>query len=238
MKIKQLFSLLGIALLLMAVFGFSILKNKQRIQFQTQIQFTAPTLFLDDSIVNKLLTQKWDVESLKTKDSLDLNMLENYLETIPFVERADVYLLPSGTLGVLCTERTPLFKIASNTSSYVDRFGVKFPYVENSSLLLPVFEGMPSEEQLDEIVQLVEGLNEDGFMSKEVTQISLENNQKDYQLRLKTFDFKVILGGSDQLEEKIKKLKVFCAYQKVQDSLTGYPSINLKFKNQVVALRP
>jgi cell division protein FtsQ len=97
---------------------------------------------------------------------------------------------------------------------------------------------MPSEEQLDEIVQLVEGLNEDGFMSKEVTQISLENNQKDYQLRLKTFDFKVILGGSDQLEEKIKKLKVFCAYQKVQDSLTGYPSINLKFKNQVVALRP
>ena len=165
-------------------------------------------------------------------------MLENYLETIPFVERAEVYLLPSGTLGVLCTERTPLFKIASNTSSYVDRFGVKFPYVENSSLRLPVFEGMPSEEQLDEIVQLVEGLNEDGFMSKEVTQISLENNQKDYQLRLKSFDFKVILGGSDQLEEKIKKLKVFCAYQKVQDSLTGYPSINLKFKNQVVALRP
>ena len=33
----------------------------------------------------------------------------------------------------------------------------------------------------------------------------------------------------------IKKLKVFCAFQKVQDSLTNYKKINLSYINQVVA---
>ena len=45
----------------------------------------------------------------------------------------------------------------------------------------------------------------------------------------------IVITSLDEISEKIKKLKVFCAFQKVQDSLTNYKKINLSYINQVVA---
>jgi hypothetical protein len=45
----------------------------------------------------------------------------------------------------------------------------------------------------------------------------------------------VVFGAPTRIQEKIKKLKVFCAFQNVQDSLGKYQKINLSFKKQVVA---
>jgi len=52
---------------------------------------------------------------------------------------------------------------------------------------------------------------------------------------LRSFPFKVILGDASQLNEKLEKLKVFCAFQLNQDSLKGYDKINLSYDKQVVA---
>jgi len=43
------------------------------------------------------------------------------------------------------------------------------------------------------------------------------------------------LGNENALNEKIEKLKVFCAFQNIQDSLINYKKINLTYTNQVVA---
>jgi hypothetical protein len=48
----------------------------------------------------------------------------------------------------------------------------------------------------------------------------------------------VILGNTTSLNEKIEKLKIFCAFQNIQDSLSGYQKINLTYTNQVVATTP
>jgi len=63
--------------------------------------------------------------------------------------------------------------------------------------------------------------------------IRLEKNQ--YHLHLKSYDFQVVFGTPDRAQEKINKLKMFCAFQNVQDSLKTFQKINLSYKRQVVA---
>jgi len=54
-------------------------------------------------------------------------------------------------------------------------------------------------------------------------------------MHLKSYPFEVILGNTSTLNKKIEKLKIFCAFQNIQDSLRGYKKINLTYSNQVVA---
>ena len=70
-------------------------------------------------------------------------------------------------------------------------------------------------------------------MKSELDKIVFEKNE--FRINLKSFDFDIIFGNSKRFKEKVEKLKVFCAFQKVQDSLTNYPLVNLNYLNQVIA---
>ena len=81
--------------------------------------------------------------------------------------------------------------------------------------------------------KLIRRLKADPFLGKELEIITLEENQ--YLLELKSYDFQIIFGKSKSIDEKIKKLKVFCAFQKTQDNLLKFKKINLSYNKQVVA---
>ena len=66
--------------------------------------------FLNDSIVNKLLTQNLLSKYSLQKDSLDLNILENKMNKIPEFKNVEIFLFPEGELTFQITERKPLFK--------------------------------------------------------------------------------------------------------------------------------
>ena len=76
----------------------------------------------------------------------------------------------------------------------------------------------------------------DNILKLELETLFLEGST--YKMRLKSYPFEVILGNANTLNEKIEKLKVFCAFQNVQDTLSGYEQINLTYSNQVVATTP
>ena len=84
--------------------------------------------------------------------------------------------------------------------------------------------------------RLIEKLKLDSFISTELETLYLEGST--YKMQLKSYPFEVVLGSPSLLNEKIEKLKVFCAFQNVQDSLSGYKKINLTYLNQVVAITP
>ena len=225
------FSLMS--LFLVVSFWFSHEKNSQRKNDEIAIYFTDSQLFFDPSLVNKLLTQKSEAGSAFRKDSLDLNMLENQLKSVPEVKNAEAYFLPEGSLSVELTERNPLFKAGYNSTFYVDQegklFGTKILDKEN----YPVFISSIQTISIKTTAELIESLLEDTFIASELKEVSFENNN--YWLNLKSYPFEIQLGKPTEIKEKIEKLKVFCAFQKLQDTLNGYKKINLSYKNQVVA---
>ena len=224
------------SLIFIASYWFSQNEYGKKNKLSVNINYSNPPLLLNDSLVNKLLTQNLPVKFSLQKDSLDLNILEKKMNKIPEVENMEIFLLPQGVISFYITERKPLFKFDSNPSFYSDANGVLFNFNNIDSLPYPEFKTISSTISLENSALLIKNLIADPFLSEELKSVGLNDNQ--YQLKLKSFDFKIIFGSALRIKEKIKKLKVFCAFQKLQDSLSSYKKINLSYNNQVVASTP
>jgi len=223
-------------LLLVGLFWFSYQRNQLRELNGFHVEFTNSPRFLDAISVNKMLTQNWSVKSFQEKDSLDLSMLENHLNGISEIKNAEVFMLPQGDLSVLITERIPTFKVEANPPLFGDAYGAVFPFLPIEDLQLPLFKSDVSSSSLIETASLIEEFNKDSFLKSELKTLRLDGTS--YSIQLKSYPFEVILGNTASLNEKIEKLKIFCAFQNIQDSLGGYQKINLTYTNQVVATTP
>ena len=184
-------------------------------------------------MVNKLLTQKLEARSILNEDSLDLNMLEYQLKTVPELEKVEIFITPKRELVFELTERKPLFKVKADRLFYSDINGVLFPYKKFDSISFPQFLSSSTSHSLDTTAILIDKLYKDSFLSREIKSMYKQDNQ--YIIDLKSYNFHVIIGKPTNLKEKIKKLKVFCAYKNSQDSTKKYKKINLSYNNQVVA---
>ena len=231
-KISSLF-LVTMILLFGGCCWFAQYRYQGKNSLKIEINFTHTPQFLNEVTVNKLLTQKLDDKSSLRKDSLDLNMLENHVNSTPEVKNAEIFVRPEGTLSLQITERRPLFKVVSEPPFFSDARGALFAYKTSDSLTYPEFHTATPTLNIEPTAVLISTLKKDPFLARELKSITLEENQ--YQLRLKSYDFQVVFGAPTRIQEKIKKLKVFCAFQNVQDSLGTYQKINLSFKKQVVA---
>ena len=210
---------------------YGILRNQNKKSFEKNIIYIGNNVFLNDSLVNKLLTQIQGDKDLKAKDSLDLNNIESELKRNQFIEKVEVYWKFHDFLEIKIKEREPLY-ILKNEKFYVDSYGKSFPMKKNERDLPKVFTKL-SKDNLNIITKFILRINQDNFMKRELNKIYFENNE--FKINLKSYDFNIIFGNSKRLNEKIEKLKVFCAFQNAQDSLKNYPVVNLNYLNQVIA---
>jgi Mg2+ and Co2+ transporter CorA len=230
---KSILFLIFNTLILIACFLFSNHKYHQKNNLELNVIYSNPARFLNDSIVNKLLTQNFYSKYGLQKDSLDLNILENQMNKIPEVENVEIFVLPEGVLTFHINERKPLFKVNSSPSLYSDVNGVLFNFKSIDSSKYTSFKTISSTISLETSAYVIKNLKKDPFLSEQLYKVELIKDQ--YQLKLKSFDFEIIFGSPKRMKEKIKKLKVFCTFQRAQDSLTNYQKINLSYTNQVVA---
>ena len=230
---KNIIFLVLMLFLLAEIVYFSNQKNIVRVVDNVKISFTHSPRFLDTILVNKLLTQNFTGKSVQLKESLDSNMLEKKLNQIPEIQNAELFVLPKGQLSVSITERIPTFKINSIPSFYADASGVTFPFVKVENNQLPVFEADTIDASIINAAIIIERLKTDTFIKSELKTLYLEGDS--YHLKLKSYPFEIVLGNENALNEKIEKLKVFCAFQNIQDSLINCKKINLTYTNQVVA---
>ena len=86
-----LFSLIITFLFVMCVYISNIRHNSKN-DLNLQILYLEKPLILNDSVVNKLLTQNLQGKFLLKKDDLDLNILEKKMKSIPEVENVEFYI--------------------------------------------------------------------------------------------------------------------------------------------------
>jgi len=234
MKInKSILFLITMILLLGGCCWFAQYRYQNKNTLKIEVSFTHAPQLLNTLAVNKLLTQKLGSKSSLMKDSLDLNMLEIQLNSTPEVKNAEIFVHPEGVLSLQITERQPLFKVVSDPPFFSDASGALFAFQTLDSIHYPEFYASTPTLSMESTAALISSLKTDPFLARELKSIRLEKNQ--YHLHLKSYDFQVVFGTPDRAQEKINKLKMFCAFQNVQDSLKTFQKINLSYKRQVVA---
>jgi cell division protein FtsQ len=234
MQTKNIIYFSFVFTLVLALSSFASFRNKRLKINELEIKFTSEeSNFLTKDIVNKLLIQKEDSLFYKQKEVLALNYIEDVIESNPYVNTAEVFILPQGKMVVEIDERVPLFRVIGDTTFYVDSEGFQMPTSSQYSPLVPIYYGILNENKMSETIQFVLKIMNDPFLSKEF--IHIENQPRGYVLGLRSFSFDVVWGSSSSFNEKLAKLKHICAYVQQHSKSTEFSEINLMFNKQIVA---
>ncbi len=229
------------ALLVMGIiflYGFAAHRNSKKESEEINVIFeNGENLFVSYETVNKLLIQNLEVYSNQSKENINLNTLEGFLQRNKMIENAEIFLTLSGELGAIITQRTPVLRVANKTETYYyDKLGAKMPLSKNYSARVPITTDTISGKDGFDMISLSNTIRNDEFLKKQIIGIDRIKGVKKDQFELKTRvgDQKIIFGDLSRMEEKIAKLKVF--YQKIMldSTITDYKTINLKFYNQIV----
>ncbi len=232
--IKALFLLT----LVVFLYSFSSKRNAQKKILISEVKFEhAANLFMDETMVNKLLIQNGSSLENQPKSMVDLHGLEKRILAHPMVENAIVFLSVDGALQTLVKQRTPIARIQSKTVDYyLDRLGKKMPLSKNHTARVPLVSGTIDKTDWKVILKLLKIINKDDFLKKQIIGIH-KNEKKEFELKTRIGNQTILIGAVKDLKSKFKKLKAFYNKVTLENGISKYVVINLKYKNQVICTK-
>ena len=226
--------LLGLVVFL---FAFASSRNSVREVSKPIVKFTGDNnLFITNETVSKLLIQNYGNLKNLPKEVLDLNILENALKSNPMIKTAEVYVAVNGTLNAEIEQKTPIARVSTNASYYIDDEGLYMPLSSNYSARVPLVTGYVEKNNLKSIYKVASKIKDDEFLKTNVIEIH-QSLDKAFSFNLRQCKFLVKLGDPKALDKKINNLKVFYQKSLKEKTINNYSKVNLQFENQVVCTK-
>ncbi|WP_282124628.1 cell division protein FtsQ/DivIB [Algibacter mikhailovii] len=219
------------------LFAFSTTRNANRAISMPQVEFVSENnLFITNETVSKLLIQNCGGVKNVPKETLDLNELEKALKSNPMIKTAEVYVAVNGLLKAKIEQKTPIARVSTNASYYIDDEGLFMPLSKNYSARVPLVTGYVEKNKLQNLYKVARKINDDDFLKRHVIEIHQEVNGA-IALRLRKSKFLVQLGSVDLLDKKVNNLKAFYLKNLKDNTLNKYSKVNLRFENQVICTK-
>ena len=226
--------LLGLVIFL---FAFSSVRNAGRKVSTPQVKFVGENnLFITNETVSKLLIQNYGSVKNVPKETLVLGRLEIALKSNPMIKTAEVYVAVNGTLNAEIEQKTPIARVSTNASYYIDDEGNYMPLSSNYSARVPLVTGYIEKNNLKNVFIIASKIENDEFLKKHVIEIH-QTIEKDIYLKLRQCKFLVQLGDVSFLDKKINNLKAFYQKNLKEETLNNYSKVNLQFDNQVICTK-
>lgn len=237
-KISSYITLVALIAFLFFLYEFSIERNRDKRVEKIVVEFEeGDNNFLTHSMVDKMLIQNQKFVKNQPKRVVDLHSLETRVSMNPYVEKASVFLTIDGILKTLIKQRKPLARLVnSDTFFYIDRFGVKIPMSSNFSSRVPLVSGVEDATEIKELIKLLQTIASDDFFKKEIIAVERESNGE-YVFNVRSGDYRIVFGGIEFASFKLKKLKAFYNKALIDETITRYKLINVKYHNQVVCTK-
>lgn len=223
--------------LVVFLYAFALGRNSIRDVSSPNVSFVGDNnLFITNETVSKLLIQNYGGGKNVPKETLDLNELENALKSNPMIKSAEVYVAVNGALNANIEQKTPIARVSTNASYYIDDEGFYMPLSTNYSARVPLVTGFIEKNKLSSVYKVAKKVSKDEFLKKNVFEIHQTINNTIY-LKLRQCKFVVQLGSVKALDKKINNLKAFYQKSLKEKTLNNYKKVNLQFDNQVVCTK-
>lgn len=223
--------------LVIFLFAFASNRNSVRKVSKPNVEFIGESsMFITNENVSKLLIQNFGSIKNVHKETLDLNELENAIKSSPMIKTAEVYVAVDGSLNAQIEQKTPIARVSTNASYYIDGDGFYMPLSINYSARVPLVTGYIEKNNLKSIYIVANKIKEDEFLKKHVIEIHQDIDKVLY-LKLRQCHFLVQLGDVTSLDKKINNLKAFYQKNIREKTLDNYSKVNLQFDNQVVCTK-
>lgn len=232
---------LGLIILVVFLYGFASHRNATQKTTDIKVVFSnGENLFVSYKTVNKLLIQSLRGTENQSKENINLNNVEIFVQNNQMIKNVEIFQTINGELGALITQRTPVLRVANGLESYYyDDQGTKMPLSYNLSARVPITNSKIKKENCKDIIFLANKIKNDDFLRKLIIGINQVEGKDPKQFELKTRKGEqiIIFGDLKRMENKINNLKVFYKKVMLDSTLNNYKTINLKFNNQVVCTK-
>ena len=264
---KKILQLSGCCLLFVSLFTLlSFVNSRQKAMpcsaIDIHIDESVPHDFIGESDVLEIINSNLKIIGSPI-GSINISLLEKKIMGNSFVQKAEVYSTVDGKLKVDVIQRDPMVRIISihDEHFYIDREGKFMPVSERYSTPVIVASGyifdtyaemqIPNWQSeafnsdslishpdhiLCQIYDLAKFLDNESFWNAQIEQIYV-NEQQEIELIPRIGSQHIILGSTENMNEKFNKLFVFYTDGLYKIGWNNYSIINLKYKNQVVCTK-
>ena len=186
--------------------------------------------------------------------TVNMIAVQKVMESNPWIESSTSYVDLDGILNVSFKEYEPWFRVFGKDghSVYVTRQGVVIPssriytpYVlvasgnfelRNDSTTYGLSDTLVSDKNLLNALQWCEVIEGNDFVSHSIGQLYC-NKRNQFELTVKGFDGRVIVGDTCDAADKLKRLEIFMKQRIDSPETKTLKSINLNYKNQIVCTK-
>ncbi len=192
--------------------------------------------FINEKTIKKILFPRYKIENFKKKiGQLCILNMEKKLNNYPFIKKSEVFLSVDGTLHIKIWTKKPILRIKNGKDEYYltnEGENLELSSLYSSNVILAT--GYFSKEERKYLSNLVQIINSDEILKEQI--ISIKKTVSDLFLLIpKVGNHRIILGNIKNFKSKLNKLKAFYTqYLNVID-IKKYESIDLQYKDQVVA---
>ncbi|MCL1868289.1 MAG: hypothetical protein FWF72_05020 [Paludibacter sp.] len=176
----------------------------------------------------------------KSVTKLKIETLENeLLNKNPTIKSVECYLTTSGVMNVDVKQRTPKFRVMTNSESYyVDSERKIFPVSINFSAYVPVASGVITATfAKGELFDFISFIEKDKFWNAQIEQIYVVDN-KQIELVPRVGSGIIIFGDLTNIEKKFDKLKTLYSEGFSQIGWNRYKTIDVSLKtDQIVCTK-
>jgi len=245
--IKILWSLLGVALIILFVIAWKAKVSKKITHLQVElVGETTTALFMDEKEITQILKDQ-GITVGTVLEGVNLTQIEKNLEKIRWIKNAELFADNQQVLEVKIEQRKPIARVftLSGGSFYIDKEGWRLPLKQLTVLRLPVFTGFSTDQDklsapdsvlLKDILYFSNTIKKDSFFTAQIAQINIETNG-DFQFIPSLGDHVVLIGSVDNLEDKLNRLYTFYKRVWVQSGINAYQVLDCRFDQQMVALK-
>jgi cell division protein FtsQ len=186
-----------------------------------------------------------DSTQQRALEDIDLKQIERELEKNVWIKNAELFFDNNNVLKVAVNEREPVARLFTNAgnSFYIDSSCKILPLSDKFSARLPIFTGFIVDEKyvspadsvlLLDIKNISTKIMADSFLMAMIEQVDVTANRT-FEMTPKIGKQKIIFGDATDTDLKFAKLKMFYKTIIAQAGWNRYNSIDLQYKNQVVA---
>ena len=244
--IQVLWLLAGLGAIVL--FGAAMQQKNRKVCTDVKVEIfgVEEHLFIDETEVKEIISSDASIKNMPM-NTIDLRGIETTLESTPWVKNAELFFDNKQVLQIKIIERQPVARVftVQGVSFYLDSAGVRLPLSEKLSARVPMFTNFPSDKVvmakpdsllLQSVVSLGKYIMADSFWMAQTAQIAI-TPQATFEIVPTIGDQIIVLGTTDDLDEKFTRLYTFYKKAWLQNGMNTYEKLDVQYANQVVAVR-
>ena len=229
----------GAALIVLFVFGRKWYLETPLKGIQINLERSHSDGFVDKDTLLSYAEAVCGLAHHQSISSINLERINKLLSDNPWIEHGSAFIDLNDTLYVNAKEYDPVLRIygMDGRSVYITAEGAVIPSSPRYTPHLMIASGHFDEDS-DRVKALViaQTISRDAYLAEHIGQIYL-NQDNEFEVTVNNLPAKVIVGDTCGIDDKLSRLKSLLEKYNNTEELTGYKTLDLKYKNQIVCTK-